>query len=220
MRRPPHRLLRPLVASLVLPVAAVSVLARQLPPPPPPPPPPVIASPTSEMRKGAGFVLGRVLDAGTNQPVAGAIVTITGFGALPGGVPGGAAAAAPVTSEALTPSAPRRVVTDRDGYFFFVRSRAVGSRSPHMPPDISLAATCRRSLAAHRISWIWPKTRNAGTFRFTCGSSRRSSARSSMKPASRLWVRPSARCAGRGPAADCASRSAGRRRPTTVACTV
>jgi len=71
------------------------------------------------MPKGAGFVLGQVLDAGTGQPVPGAIVSITGFGALPGGVPGGAQAVTPVTSETLRATAPRRVITDRSGRFFF-----------------------------------------------------------------------------------------------------
>lgn len=73
----------------------------------------------TQIRKGTGFILGRTLDVGTGQPVAGALVVLTGYGDLPGGVPGGPLAAAPVTSAQLTASPPRTVITNGDGYFFF-----------------------------------------------------------------------------------------------------
>jgi hypothetical protein len=73
----------------------------------------------TQIRKGTGFILGRTVDVGTGQPVAGAVVTLTGYGEVPGGVPGGPQAAAPVTSAQLTASRPRSVITTSDGYFFF-----------------------------------------------------------------------------------------------------
>jgi len=76
-------------------------------------------APLREMPKGHGFILGQVVEAGTGEPVPGAVVTLTHFGALPGGIPGGPLAALPVTSDELTPSAPRRVIADGRGRFFF-----------------------------------------------------------------------------------------------------
>jgi hypothetical protein len=72
-----------------------------------------------QIRKGTGFILGRTVDVGTGQPVAGALVTLTGYGDVPGGVPGGPQAAAPVAPGPLTASRPRSVITNADGYFFF-----------------------------------------------------------------------------------------------------
>lgn len=119
-----HRrsLIGPVGLTLVALVACISVAsARQVAPPPPLPPRPPIGGLGSapEIGKGAGFILGQTVDAGTGRAVAGAIVTLTRFGALPGGVPGGPLAAVPTTSEGLSPSAPRRVISDGDGRFLF-----------------------------------------------------------------------------------------------------
>src|SRR4051812_31094749 len=69
------------------------------------------AAGAAEIRKGTGFIVGRVLEAGSKEPVPGALVALTRYGDLPGGVPGGPLAAVPVTSAQLTPSAPLTVIT-------------------------------------------------------------------------------------------------------------
>src|SRR5262249_23070366 len=77
------------------------------------------AAAPAEIAQSNGFILGRAVGA-RGQLVADAIVTLRRYGDLPGGLPGGAQAAAPVTSQALnTPSSPRRVITNSDGYFLF-----------------------------------------------------------------------------------------------------
>jgi hypothetical protein len=83
----------------------------QPPPPagrgqPPPPPPPVVLT---------GLIVGRVIDAGSGQPVAGAIVTLNG-GVTPAPPP-------PITPGAsrpfVPPQQPPRVMTDQEGRFAF-----------------------------------------------------------------------------------------------------
>src|SRR5688572_6842770 len=71
-----------------------------------------------EIPKGSNTLYGRVVEAGTDAPVAGAAVTLTGF-FDPGGKP---VAVLPRNAEPIvTPSAsaPRTVITNGEGYYFF-----------------------------------------------------------------------------------------------------
>ena len=95
---------RVLAAGLVLVAAALSVslLHAQRPERP-------------AIARGTNVLFGQVLDAGTDAPVAGAVVTLIGFIA-----PAGQAdAVLPRSAEAPGASAPRLVMTNGDGYFFF-----------------------------------------------------------------------------------------------------
>lgn len=80
-------------------------------------PPRPHAQPTAaDTRKGAGFILGRTIDAGTGRPVAGAVVILTVVGAP---ATGGRAGLSPPPLAGPSASVPQRVVTTSDGYFFF-----------------------------------------------------------------------------------------------------
>ena len=68
-----------------------------------------------DIPKGTHTLIGRVLDAGTGAPVAGAVVTIQGFFDASGqAVPG-----VPRTREVQEASLPRNSMTNGDGYFVF-----------------------------------------------------------------------------------------------------
>jgi hypothetical protein len=67
-----------------------------------------------EIAKGSDVVFGRALEAGTTTPVAGAIVTITGYLGPPGAPPPGTFA-----RFGSNVSASRGVITNADGYFLF-----------------------------------------------------------------------------------------------------
>ena len=68
-----------------------------------------------EIPKGTNVLVGRVLDAGTGAPVAGAVVTIQGFF----DASGRATAGLPRTREVAEASLPRNAMTNGDGYFLF-----------------------------------------------------------------------------------------------------
>jgi protocatechuate 3,4-dioxygenase beta subunit len=71
-------------------------------------------APGPEIPAGPNVLLGRVADARTDQPVAGAVVTLTGYFD-----PSGKPLAPAETGRAQGVSAPRSVITNADGYFFF-----------------------------------------------------------------------------------------------------
>lgn len=86
---------RTAVATFLCALIPVSAAAQAAPPPPPPAPPAGWSPPqTSEPREGTGVILGRVVEADSGRPVAGATVNVTG----------GA-----------------RVLTDAEGQFVFFR---------------------------------------------------------------------------------------------------
>ncbi len=97
-----------LFLALAMPAATAGRQAQPAPGPPPPPPKP-----------GTAFILGRVVDAGSGRPIAGAIVSLIGTsGAVPG--------APPIVPEGFVeglvpggPSQPRQVVADSEGRFVF-----------------------------------------------------------------------------------------------------
>jgi hypothetical protein len=92
-----------LCAGLVITTTVVFRLQAQAPP-----------SPTTEFKLGTGFVLGKVVDATTGEPIAGAIVEIQYAG------PVSNAYTTPVTPfVGVPPAVPRRVITDSQGHFFF-----------------------------------------------------------------------------------------------------
>jgi len=67
-----------------------------------------------EIPKGTNALVGRVLDAGTNGPVAGAVVVLTGYFDAAGRPTG-----PPQSGRAQGASGPRSVITSGDGYFVF-----------------------------------------------------------------------------------------------------
>jgi hypothetical protein len=67
-------------------------------------------APDPDIAQGTNVLFGRVLDAGTDAPIAGAVVTLTGF--FP-------SATLPRTLETPGSSAPQSVMTNGEGYFFF-----------------------------------------------------------------------------------------------------
>jgi protocatechuate 3,4-dioxygenase beta subunit len=69
------------------------------------------AAPSQRPGTSAAFVLGRVVDAGTGRPIAGAIVSMTADPNASGGDAGSAMSG--------TPARPRRVLTDDQGRFLF-----------------------------------------------------------------------------------------------------
>jgi len=98
---PERQSVRPVLVVLVMCVLAAAPIARYQATPQTNPPIP----------KGRGFILGRTIDAGTSQPIAGAMVTL-GPG-QPGVPPGGRAGASPAGASTHS------VVTNADGYFLF-----------------------------------------------------------------------------------------------------
>jgi len=71
-------------------------------------------APGPEIPTGPNVLLGRVADARTDQPVAGVVVTLTGYFD-----PSGKPLVPAETGRAQGASAPRSVITNADGYFFF-----------------------------------------------------------------------------------------------------
>lgn len=70
---------RTAVAAFLGVLVSASAAAQVVPPPPSPPPPPPGWSPqTADTREGDGVILGRVVEAGSGRPVAGATVSVTG----------------------------------------------------------------------------------------------------------------------------------------------
>jgi len=72
--------------------------------------------------KGTGFLLGQIVDAGTNKPIPGAIVNLGGGGLSTVQLPTGEivqTAAAPPGTPGATPVAPRQIIADAAGRFMF-----------------------------------------------------------------------------------------------------
>src|SRR3954467_12410557 len=66
-------------------------------------------------RAGSGFILGKVVDSSTNEPVEGAIVDLQ----YAGPVTGAYQSALVLSPAGSPPEPPRRVLTDPQGHFFF-----------------------------------------------------------------------------------------------------
>src|SRR5262245_40085024 len=71
----------------------------------------------SSIRPGTGFILGRVVDAGTNQPVSGAVVTLALVSNATGGGGGARGTGVPVLGQESAST--RLATTNNDGHFLF-----------------------------------------------------------------------------------------------------
>jgi Carboxypeptidase regulatory-like domain len=117
--------------TLAMTAALARPIGQQAPPRPATPPglPQPAGQPGTTPQppvRATGFIMGRIVDADSNQPIAGALVLLQGRNPIQGGAPIAAAGGRGIVPMEVNPGPPPQVYTDGQGRFVF-RDLAAGS---------------------------------------------------------------------------------------------